>query len=346
MLTGFIILALIGVLVCFWGWIRLLIATFHVSTFWGLGFLLGTLLGAVFHPVAFIGSVLELAFLVSYWENAKKGFFTQLAGFGIMFTAVFFGPQGFKSQILAKSHFHIPGMGSPLPPIPTENGVSKPDSNAEAFAELSKREAALLARKTALDPNDKAGAIQLRADVLAYNADLKTVSAKAEAAAAATPTTRVAAAVMKDLVSLRQGSVSPCSVASLAPVRFYAVYFSAEWCPPCRGFTPELVAWYNQNKPSNPNFEVIFVSRDRSAAEMAHYMSADAMPWPAIAWDKTQSTLMSRYAGSGIPCLVFMDGDGNVLSDSYAFGSYRGPRAVLADMTQKLSVTKGLAQRQ
>ena len=26
------------------------------------------------------------------------------------------------------------------------------------------------------------------------------------------------------------------------------IYFSAHWCPPCRGFTPKLVEWYGKVK--------------------------------------------------------------------------------------------------
>ena len=40
------------------------------------------------------------------------------------------------------------------------------------------------------------------------------------------------------------------------------LYFSAHWCPPCRGFTPKLVEWYNTNKAER-NLEIIFVSLDR-----------------------------------------------------------------------------------
>ena len=36
-----------------------------------------------------------------------------------------------------------------------------------------------------------------------------------------------------------------------------ALYFSAHWCPPCRGFTPVAAAWYELAK-SNSAFEVSF----------------------------------------------------------------------------------------
>ena len=29
--------------------------------------------------------------------------------------------------------------------------------------------------------------------------------------------------------------------------KYVAVYFSAHWCPPCRGFTPKLSEWYTKD---------------------------------------------------------------------------------------------------
>ena len=39
------------------------------------------------------------------------------------------------------------------------------------------------------------------------------------------------------------------------------LYFSAEWCPPCKAFTPELVKLRDS---ASDKFEVVFVSSDRS----------------------------------------------------------------------------------
>ena len=42
-------------------------------------------------------------------------------------------------------------------------------------------------------------------------------------------------------------------------IQYYAIYYSAQWCPPCHAFTPKLVDWYNRFKPAHHNFELIFV---------------------------------------------------------------------------------------
>ncbi|KAF2899802.1 hypothetical protein ILUMI_06384, partial [Ignelater luminosus] len=40
-------------------------------------------------------------------------------------------------------------------------------------------------------------------------------------------------------------------------------YFSANWCPPCRAFTPQLAEVYRLLRKREPGFEIIFVSSDR-----------------------------------------------------------------------------------
>lgn len=56
-------------------------------------------------------------------------------------------------------------------------------------------------------------------------------------------------------------------------------YFSANWCPPCRGFTPELITFYNTYSESK-NFEIIFVSADRTQISFNDYF--ETMPWLAL----------------------------------------------------------------
>jgi nucleoredoxin len=149
-------------------------------------------------------------------------------------------------------------------------------------------------------------------------------------APAAAPTGAIARALAGKLVTLQAGALRPAAPARLAGARFYGVYFSASWCGPCKAFTPELADAYGKIRALYPEFEIVLVSGDRSAADMAAYMRDDKMPWPALAWDAKQSTReITRYAGRGIPCLVLVDENGKVLADSYRWGRYVGPHSVL-----------------
>lgn len=139
------------------------------------------------------------------------------------------------------------------------------------------------------------------------------------------------------LVESKGRKVEKFDDAPLAQSKYYAIYYSASWCGPCRAFTPDLVRWYKRNKAKNPQFELIFVSSDRSAEDMAAYMKEDGMDWPALAFDNKKDTPgLTKYSGRGIPCLVFIDETGKVLSDSYVDGKYVGPRKVLEDMEKIL----------
>ncbi len=122
---------------------------------------------------------------------------------------------------------------------------------------------------------------------------------------------------------------------------FYAVYYSASWCGPCKAFTPDLVKFYKAQKRRTPNFEIIFVSSDRSEEDMEAYMDEDKMEWPALEFkEKAKTKEITKYAGRGIPCLVVIDPAGEVLSDSYVDGQYRGPRAVLKELEDMLKKSK------
>ena len=56
---------------------------------------------------------------------------------------------------------------------------------------------------------------------------------------------------------------------ALAGKPVIGIYFSASWCPPCRMFTPKLLAYREANKA---DFEVVFVSSDRDVDAQFKYM--------------------------------------------------------------------------
>ncbi len=157
-----------------------------------------------------------------------------------------------------------------------------------------------------------------------------------EARAAYAPKGPIERALAGKLVAFEQGAMRPQPAERMAGVKFFALYFSASWCGPCRAFTPDLVDAYGKIRALYPEFEVVHVNRDRSPAAMAVYLREDKMPWPALAWEATRDAReINKYAGSGIPCLVLVDQHGKVLSDSYRWGRYVGPTTVL-DETWKI----------
>ena len=147
----------------------------------------------------------------------------------------------------------------------------------------------------------------------------------------------VAAQIQNELVEVKGRKLAPFDGKELAGKKYLAIYFSAEWCPPCRMFTPELVRWYRRMQSRNDQFELVFVSRDETEAAMVNYMTGDRMPWPALAFARASSSNpLSRFAGSGIPCLVVVDDSGKAVLDSYIDGKYVGPRKVLDEFEKLL----------
>jgi nucleoredoxin len=99
-------------------------------------------------------------------------------------------------------------------------------------------------------------------------------------------------------------------------LQFLGIYFSAHWCPPCRGFTPKLVEYYNHRKAQGKDdFEVIFASSDRDQASFNEYYGE--MPWLALPLgDPRNNKLSARYEVEGLPTFVIVDPDGNVVNKS------------------------------
>ena len=139
--------------------------------------------------------------------------------------------------------------------------------------------------------------------------------------------------VKGDLVSLRNGALGHFDDEELEKKKLIALYFSAHWCAPCRKFTPELVEYYNRVATQHPEFEIVFVSFDKSQFAMETYMREANMPWPAIDFPKLEGKdAIRKYAGDGIPCLVLVDATGKVISSTYAGAQYLGPAKVLGDL--------------
>lgn len=94
------------------------------------------------------------------------------------------------------------------------------------------------------------------------------------------------------------------------------LYFSAHWCGPCRGFTPQLVKTYEAIQKAGKQFEIIFVSSDQDQNAFDEYYKD--MPWhclPYAARDAKEK-LSTHFGVQGIPTFVMIDEDGKLISDN------------------------------
>lgn len=104
----------------------------------------------------------------------------------------------------------------------------------------------------------------------------------------------------------KDGKKIPTSEA-LAGKKVLGLYFSAHWCPPCRGFTPTLSEKYTKLKEAGKEFELVFVSGDRDKKSFTDYHKE--MSFLALPFDNSEGneTLNELFEVSGIPSLVFVD---------------------------------------
>ena len=85
-----------------------------------------------------------------------------------------------------------------------------------------------------------------------------------------------------------------------------AIYFSAHWCGPCRGFTPKLKAFYEMLGEEGKKLPIVFASSDQDEAAFLDYFAE--MPWHAFAFNDAKiKELNKKYEVSGIPWLVVLN---------------------------------------
>lgn len=100
-------------------------------------------------------------------------------------------------------------------------------------------------------------------------------------------------------------------VSVLDSVPVVALYFSAQWCPPCKAFTPVLTAAYNAINQGQKQLEIVFVSADQSEEEFKNYFSG--MPWLSMEFNvDAHGDVSDKFEISSIPSLVVLNKDGTV----------------------------------
>src|SRR5437588_2717438 len=218
-----------------------------------------------------------------------------------------------------------------------ETTLVKAGASAELITALKSGVYSLSAEKTAAIQEQLAAEAQHRAEQAeaarksdtAYQAEILRRRTAKPTSINAGSTAAVSEFLKGDLVQLHNGAVAHADETALTNKKLIAFYFSAEWCGPCRKFTPQLVEYYKRVAPDHPEFEVVFYSRDRSLFAMEKYMQEQNMPWLAIDYSKLkEKEALAKSAGNGIPSLVLVDSTGKVISSSQDVG----PQKVLTDL--------------
>lgn len=141
----------------------------------------------------------------------------------------------------------------------------------------------------------------------------------------------------KDVQELVDGELQDPDWKDRTEPEFYAIYYSASWCGPCKRFSPKLVQNYTFYKEYyRDRFEVVLCSSDRSKGDMVRYMEDEGMPWYAN-WRRRDSGIWRKYSGNGIPCLVIVDPNGYLYAHSYNGGEYLGPDVPMGELRQLLA---------
>merc|ERR1711998_799630 len=126
-----------------------------------------------------------------------------------------------------------------------------------------------------------------------------------------------------DKILTKDGEVN--TEEALAGKGAVAFYFSAHWCPPCRGFTPKLAEWYNAGLKDK--MEIIFVSSDRDEASFKEYFAS--MPWLCLPFENRDAkSLLSKVCNcEGIPHLAVFNADGSLVTEDGRAAVTRDPKA-------------------
>lgn len=92
--------------------------------------------------------------------------------------------------------------------------------------------------------------------------------------------------------------------------KYLIVDFWASWCGPCRQEIPHLKEVYKKYKEKG--LEILAVSVDAKATDWKKAMDDEKMTWPQVHAQESKP-VMASYLFSGIPYLVVIDREGNII---------------------------------
>lgn len=115
--------------------------------------------------------------------------------------------------------------------------------------------------------------------------------------------------------------------------KMVGLYFSAHWCPPCRSFSPLLVAFRDRNVK---DFEVVFISSDKTEPDQFTYMKELQMKWPALKFHSNSANLIkARFGIKSIPTLIILSAMGETIATDGRKDVTMSPDTCLANWKAK-----------
>lgn len=141
---------------------------------------------------------------------------------------------------------------------------------------------------------------------------------------------------------LRKTGDNVTGSAALHGIRSIGLYFGGRWCPHCPPFTEKLKMFYQQYKALDPQFEVIFISGDRSAADGNRYFRELHGNWLMMRFDSdAYKALSGHYDVEGIPSLVIVSKVGDIIMKNGRDIIRQPPAKVAAEGSLKKSICTG-----
>uniref|UniRef100_A0A7S4R3S8 Thioredoxin domain-containing protein n=1 Tax=Alexandrium monilatum TaxID=311494 RepID=A0A7S4R3S8_9DINO len=127
------------------------------------------------------------------------------------------------------------------------------------------------------------------------------------------------------LPAARQAAIP--TTEALSGASAVALYFSASWCPPCRGFTPQFTTAYNEALKAK-GMRCVLVSSDHDEESFDTYFGK--MPWLALPYEQRarKEALSAHFQVRTIPTLALVDPSARLLTTEARDAVVRDPQGL------------------
>jgi len=96
--------------------------------------------------------------------------------------------------------------------------------------------------------------------------------------------------------------------------KYFLLYYSASWCPPCRAFSLDVVKTHRSLKKKGNDVEFILVSADKTEEAAHDYLKDYKMDFPGF-FGRLPDLIPGNPSG-GIPAVRVIDADGKTVLSS------------------------------